>query len=113
LLRQPACSLDNLLTLVFCQLTEPLAAFDASMIRGNESLDAAAQEPNPLSPAENEASADQTLLSPSRYRFCRYLKELAEIVDSVDWFGYILDPKVGRVGDVLDEQTEIVPGGIP
>ena len=109
-LGQTPCPLDNPFALLVRQPAEPGAAANPLLVEGHEAIHGTLEKAEPLAAVEQESPTDQPLPAPSGDRFRRYAELPRQLVDRQHPFAGCRGGHSGRVGQVLDEQPQIMAG---
>ena len=107
-LGQTPRSLDNLLALLVRQVAELGAAANPLLVVGHEAIHGTLEKAEPLAAVEQESPTDQPPPAPSGDRFRRHAELPCQLVDRQHPLAGCRGRRSRRVGQVLDEQPQIM-----
>ena len=100
--------IDELFALLVGQLAEPGTPLDTLGIVLDKPIDAAAEKADPLAAVEHQAAAHEPQGSPARNRLGRDVELLRQFLDREDLLADGISVELDRVGQVFDQQPQIV-----
>jgi len=107
---QPPGTRDDLVAFDVAHLGKLCAALDVAGMPRHKPLHRRFEEADPLAVPEHEAAAHQPAVPPPIDRLCRDLETLADVFDGQNLLGQALGLDVGAVGEILDEEAQIMRG---
>ena len=107
---QPPGALDDHRPLFVGQLAELRAAAHPLLVVLDEAIHRALQEADPLAAVHHEPPADQPLAPPAGNGLGRDVELLGQLLDRQHPLARRLGRHAGRIGNVLDEQPQVVAG---
>jgi hypothetical protein len=110
---ESAGTIDDVIALCIRHLTETLSSLDADFVEVYEAFDTGMKKPNAFSPFGNKPPRYKPLISPTGNRLGRHVEKLAQILDGVNRFGSFFETKIHRIGDILDEQSQVMLRIVP
>ena len=109
-LHQPPRAVNDRVALFGSDLAELRPPPHLFGIQGDKAIDRTLQKSHPLAPAHDKAAADQTEPAPAGHSLRRDIEFLGQLVNRDDPLAGRVRRHVRGIGEVLDEQQQIVLG---